>query len=887
MDPKKLPDIAEQDRHIGPITDGVEVEVEDDPILSENIEELPDGSAIITMEGDEESETPEFLENLAEYMEETELGKLSLGLIELVDADREAREKRDEKYKDGLRRTGLGDDAPGGAGFDGSSKVVHPILAESCVDFEARAIKELFPPSGPVKTQIIGKVTEAKMDRADRKARYLNYQMTKSMSEYRSELEQLLTQLPMGGSQYQKFWYDTEYKRPRTCFVPIDDVLLPYANSDFYSAHRVTHVLHLTDHELERRMASGMYRDLDLSTASDSGEQTATAEANDKIEGKQKSGTNEDGLRQVYEIQVYLELDAEDDDIANGEKAPYLITIDEESGKVLSIYRNWAEEDQARRKLQWMVEYKFIPWRGAYAIGLPHLIGGLSAAATGALRALLDSAHLNNSATMLKLKSGKQSGQSINVNPTEVAEIDAPAGTDDIRKVMMAMPYNQPSPVLFQLLGWLTDAGKGVVSTTQESMANAGDRTPVGTMMAMVEQGAVIYSAIHARLHHSQSMALDIMCRINYSFMDDEQTVAELDELMVKREDFENNNDVIPVTDPNIFSETQRFAQMQGVAQVMQLFPQEAFDHNYIARTMLKRMRLEDVDAILPERKKPQNMNPIGENVAAMQGTPLLALPKQNHIAHMMAHLEFAGNPVFGSPQLGMKSIPILIEHIKQHLGFFYSETIDANSGFSAEAGNIPTTEMELNLMQTQDAIMEQFTAQLTPILTGLQQLEQKAQEMAPKPPQDPSIAATVEVAMADIERKKAYDQAKLQIEQAESQARVQNDQAKLQVSVDNNAMDNRQHQQTELAKNHEDNMTAKWVAAMKEQQTEIMEQMRLQQNIFMEQMRAMMDAENEKVRITSELVKHDKDVELQREQGEADRQAAAAQVEVPPTTEE
>lgn len=821
--PKKLPDVAEQDRHIAPIVqpdDGDDEETNGEDILEgEDGEEQEDGSVLFHIDGDKApKDAGDFLENLAESVILSDaLRSTANELIDLIEKDQESRKKRDEQYKKGLQRTGLGDDAPGGAGFDGASSVVHPILAESCIDFESRAIKELFPASGPVKTNIVGKKTEEKIARADRKATYLNWQMTVQMTEYRPELEQILTQVPMGGSQYQKFWYDNNLGRPRTCFVSIDHILLPYHTTDFYGAQRMTHVQYITAAEMESRIESGMYRDiLGSLTVPGNVEETASAAANNKIEGKEQDAYNDDGLRIVYEVAANLEF--ADDPLTDGKRRPYIITIDEHTDEVLAVYRNWDENDKKMRKLDWMVEWKFIPWRGAYALGLPHLIGGLSGAATGALRALLDSAHINNSATLVKLKSGKTNGQNITVEPTEIAEIEGPAGADDIRKVMMAMPYNQPSAVLFSLLGWLTDAGKGVIATAEEAMSNVGDRTPVGTTMAMVEQGSHTYSAIHARLHHSQAKAMQILCRINSQFLDDKVVVEELDELIVSRTDFVNSQDIIPVSDPNIFSETQRYAQLQGVGQVIAMFPDLPFDKNVVARRMLKRMRVEDVDEILPQTKKPQNMNPVAENVAAMMGTPLMAMPNQDHMAHIIAHLEFAASPVFGSQLLGMKLLPTMIEHIKQHIGFYYSNTMGDVTKFKDRAASVPTKQMEQEIAHVQQQVLSSMNQQLAPVLKGLVQLQTAAQAMTPPPPPDPSLQITKDIAEKDLARKTAYDQAKLEIERQAVSFKPVEVQNKAQVDILKNQQDNTQHQETELLKNQGDNETAQWINSMKMQ---------------------------------------------------------------------
>lgn len=883
---KRVPDIDERDRHISPVNlskeePGLDVEIDEEELGE--VEELEDGSAILHIEGDEDPEdNPEFLVNLAEVIDETELTRIASELVELIENDRRARQKRDEKYQEGLRRTGLGDDAPGGAAFEGASKVVHPILAESCVDFESRAIKELFPAAGPVKTNIIGKKTEEKLQRADRKATYLNWQMTRQMSEYRPTLEQILTQVPMAGSQYQAFWWSKDCRRPKTEFVPCDDVLLPYACTDFYSSHRVTRVLHLTKEEIQRRVDNGMYRDVLDSIAPPTIDKTAAGEANDKIEGRTEDAFNEDGLRDVYEI--YANISFEDDKETDGEAAPYIITIDKYTDSVLAVYRNWEESDVERNKLHWMVEWQFIPWRGAYALGLPHLIGGLSAAATGSLRALLDSAHINNVASAIKLKSGKTSGQSITVEPGQVAEIDGPAGADDIRKVMMPMPYNQPSTVLFQLLGWLTEAGKGVIATTEESIANVGDRTPVGTTMAMVEQGSHTYSAIHARLHYAQARALEILCRINSKFMEDSVTVEELGELVVGRVDFVNSKDIQPVSDPNIFSESQRYAQVQGIAQVRSMFPELGWNNHAIATRMMRRMKVEEIDEILPPEKKPQNLNPVGENVAAMQGTPLLAMPYQNHLAHISVHIDLCKNPNFANPILGAKLLPAMLEHIKQHIGFLYSEMMNVKVGFNQKAGEIATRELEREMADAQDEVLAELDQVMAKLMPELQQLAQLAEQFAPKPIMDPSVEATKEVAMADIQRKTNRDRVELQIMQDESQQRVQIEHEKQQVEIAKNTEDNQQHQMTELAKNHEDNQTQQWIAAMKQQSEEQMHRMDMQMKQFMESVQAMLQQNGQRLQMVQDAQIHtmdkaidvqeaDKDREISREQSDADRE--------------
>ena len=784
----------------------------------QSILELDDGSVEVTLD-DTPTQPEEFQANLAEVFDSSLVKPLGSELVEIVEKDKESRKRRDEQYEEGLKRSGLGEAAPGGADFAGASRVVHPMLAESCVDFASRAIKELFPPSGPVKTALEGMETEARIELATRKAKFLNWQLRKQMPEYRSELEQILTQLPMGGSQYQKFYHDDRFKRNRTEFVPIDDMLLPYSATDFYTSPRATHVQHITAMEYKQRVNSGLYRDvavgnvvmLDL---------TATAEANEKIEGKEQDAYNDDGLRDIYEIYTWHEF--EDDEVTQGALAPYIITVDAYSEEVLAIYRNWEEGDETFQKLDWMVEWKFIPWRGAYAIGFPHLIGGLSGAATGSLRALLDSAHINNSATAIKLRGGKTSGQNLEVEPTQIAEIEGPAGSDDIRKVIMPMPYNQPSPVLFQLLGFLTEAGKGVVATAEEKMENIGDRTPVGTTQAMIEQGSQTYSSIHARLHYTQAKALEIICRLNKTFMDEEVVVEELGGLMMSRKDFATSNDISPVSDPEIFSEAQRFAQNQGIIQLRTIYngqtaPNLQFNDNAIARRVLRRMRIENIDEILPEPPKPQNLNPAAEHVAALNGAPIQALPKQNHMAHILAHIDFCTNPIFANPLFGQKLLGQMVHHLMVHVGFYYAEQIEKLTRFQEKVAQMPTRQLEDEIARANMQVLDQLQQTLGPWMEKIAQIDQMAKQFTPPPMVDPAVDATFKAAMAEIERKKDRDKKELELEAAHRlQIQPQLEQSKQATEAAKNQLDNQQKQETELQKNQGDNITKQWIEAMK-----------------------------------------------------------------------
>jgi hypothetical protein len=736
-----------------------------------DVEEQDDGSAIVRMDEDllSPDESPDFYENLAEVIDSYELDGIAMKYLELVEKDKSAREGRDKQYEEGLRRTGLGQDAPGGASFMGASKVVHPIMAEGCVDFAARAIKELFPSDGPVRTKIVGEVTEQKTALAERKRDYLNYQLTEQMEEYRDEEEQLLTQLPLGGSQYMKIWYDEGKRRPCAEFLPIDNVYLPFAAANFYTASRVTEVNDITQEDFDARISSGLYIDLNVYRASQEPEESKPEKANNKIEGRKSESDNIDGIRRVFHIYTWMEL--EGDDKSKGERAPYILMIDELSSEVVGLYRNWEDGDVLMGKLDWIVEFKFIPWRGAYAVGLPHLIGGLSAALTGALRALLDSAHINNSPTMLKLKGGKVSGQSIVVEPTQVTEIEGAPGVDDVRKIAMPMPFNQPSPVLFQLLGWLTNAAKGVVTTAEEKIANVTSNAPVGTTQALIEQGAVVFSSIHARLHASQARVLKIIGRLNRWYLDDNPDEMS-QELGVTAEDFEKNSDVIPVSDPNIFAESQRYAQVQTLAARAQANP-DLYNRLAVEKRILKQIKLPDINEVLPDPKNVQEMNPALENVAMTLSKPVGAFPSQDHLAHIQVHLDYAKDPMYGAnPIMAPTFIPGMLEHLKQHLTLWYLGAMDR---YASDALSEP-----FDILKVQPVIQEaqQLLAassqhvhmdsqeQFSGVVPVMQQMLQTIQQLkAQQTPTDPSVQALVQTQMAETQRKAANDQGRLQLD--------------------------------------------------------------------------------------------------------------------------
>jgi hypothetical protein len=656
-----------------------------------DVEDTEDGGAIVKIGPDDEEVAAEsdFYANLLDAPDvpipRSFLDKLAGDLIEAVDLDLESREGRDKQYEEGLRRTGIGGDAPGGATFNGATKTVHPMITKSAVDFEARAIKELFPAGGPVKTHIVGEETPERLEKAQRKSAHMNWQLRFQIPEFRPSLEQLLTQLPMGGVQYQRWVYVPRKKRPVPNFVPVDKMVIPFAAESFYTAERRTFIEDITQLEYDQRVRDGLYiEDYVLTMGATPPERTKAQEATDKIEGKEPDGQNKDGLRRIYETECELDL-SEWDEMAAGEQRPYIVRVDKVSNKVLGIQRNWEIDDEKFESMIWTIEWPFIPWRGSMPIGLAQMIGGLSAAATGSLRALLDSAHINNFPGLVKLRGTGQGGQSVTFEPMQVNDLDGPVGADDIRKVLMAVPYNEPSLVLFQLLGFLVQEAEGVVRTTFEDLAEQKQDMPVGTTLALIEQGMAVMSAIHLRLIEAMQKTLQVLHRINRMYVTDDEIRDDTGQLLAKRDDYQGPLDVIPVADPNIFSEVQRFAQMQVIADRAEKRP-ALYNQRKVELMILERLKFPNPEQLLVAPPDPKELNAVNENVAATLGRPITAFPEQDHLAHIQAHLDFLFSPFFGMLQpIAMKLFPAMVQHLVEHIVLWYASRVYEQA--SAAAG--------------------------------------------------------------------------------------------------------------------------------------------------------------------------------------------------------
>lgn len=719
--------------------------------------------------------TSEWFANLAEEMDQSARQQLATHLVDLIEKDKASQSNRDKLYADGLAQTGLTKEAPGGADFPGASRATHPMILEAAIDSAAQIYKELQPADGPCKIKIVGDKPDEKMlERAERVKTYMNYQLTDEIQEYEEELDQCLSQVPLAGSQFMKFWWDPELDRIACEYIPQDKFWLPYTESGMYSAKRKTHYFDISQEEFDRRVAAGLYIDAPYTSPS-SPDETKAQKAVDKIQGETPDPTADDQNLEFYESYVWLETD-----FSEG-LAPYICTIRVQDNECVALRRNWEEDqDDHRVAMDWVIEYPYIRWRGSLTLGLMSVIGGLSKAATGALRALLDSAFVNNTPSLMKMKGARFTGQTQQVQPVGINEIEASPGIKDIRQLLMAFPYNPPSPVLYELLGFLVTAGKGVVTTAEEKIAEASNQMPMGTALALIEQGGKVFSSIHKRLHKAQHRALQVVYRINRMYLTKARVIAELGELTVRPEDFAGPCPIVPVSDPNIFSDSQRVAQLQGVMQLAAMFP-DKYDLDEINDAALQLLKVPDPDRFRVKKQEPQDLNPVAENLAMAMGGPAQAFPAQDHLAHLQAHLEFYKDPAMGQNPLIMPVIVgQLADHVRQHCVMLYAQmcyeaaTSAAGQPVEKLIKSDPEHRKEFDRLMAIVAVQvgKKTSQVLEKAMPLIQQLAQQAQQMKPPMPMDPTAvqAKAVEIEAQRVQQDGAAKQEKTQ---ADSQAKV------------------------------------------------------------------------------------------------------------------
>ena len=607
--------------------------------------------------------------NLADVVEENDLSRIADDLLQAIEQDKESRKDWESRYAKGIRLTGITDD-PSDGPFPGASRAVHPMLMEAGVQFQARAIAEAFPPEGPVKGKVMGDPTEDLVERRDRGTDYMNYQYLEEMPEAFWEMDQLLYRLPFEGSCFKKSWVDPVKGRICQALVTAEDLIVPYTASSLMASPRHAHRIRYYPNDMRKAMASGMYRKVDLADPSDMDEDKTEVEQEiDKSEGRSPNDMRTDRQYEVLEVYCELDLpgfeDVGEDGQPTGIELPYCVTVEKESQKVLAVRRNWKAGDDAQKtKCVYFQHYKFLPGFGFYGHGLLHTIGGLSEAATGSLRALLDAAQLANLRGGFKSKDVKIPGGDTQVAPGEWKDVESTG--DDLNKAFHEFRYSEPSRTLFELLGFLVEAGQRFASTTESMVGDAANTGPVGTTVALIEQGSKVFSAIHKRIHAAQAHEFKLIAELNYQILPEGQPypyhIADAEKHVI-RDDFDGRIDWVPVSDPNIISSTQRIAQQQAVLQLIKEAP-ELYDKYEAHKRMLEALRIEDPDRLLPDPTKRQRLDPVTENMALLHGKPVRAFPDQNHAAHIEVHMTwFASLPKEGQKMLENQLYAHLAEH--------------------------------------------------------------------------------------------------------------------------------------------------------------------------------------------------------------------------------
>lgn len=737
-----------------------EIEGLDSP---EIIDMLPDGGAMVYDEANPPAADNHF-ENLADgALDDVELEELGLELSRLVEQDVEDRKERDEMYARGLERTGIGTDAPGGASFQGATKVTHPVLAEASVDCAARILRELLPatPWFVANLPDVEEPDPKAQQAAEKKASALDEICKNTVREFRAELEQLIGQEVLAGSQYFRVWPDRRLKRARCRFVPIDDVILPSSAASYATATRRTTREKVTAIELKRRVESGQYRDVELVAPSNPPSQTRPDEVVDRAQGVSAPVDNEDEVFTLYEVEVALQLESLGDET----EMSYLVTYEETSSAVLSVYRNWDPDDPLGEPIIHAIEFPFLPWRGAYSIGLLHAIGGLAGAATGALRALLDSAHINNMATGVSLPGSGRSGESVNLRPTEIKTLGNNVASDDIRKVFMPMPFNPPSPVLFQLLGFVIEAAKGMVRATVEGEEEGQANVPVGTTLARIDEGTVVFGSIHARQVRAFLEAGKLIGRVMSEV--DPRRYGMLRDL----------SDVAPAADPSVYTEAKRLGQIQAMqARDLQLKSVgiQLYDTRKLEERFLRQLKVPNYQEILAKEKKPQRMDAVSENVAATMAQPVVAFPDQDHESHLKIHVPYIDS-IGKLPMVSPGLYPGMLEHLKQHVALWYAQVVyDVASRAAGRALEELTDQKDTQISVEVDRLMAMAAGRaLTFINLKLQQLQVERvvgemmkflQAMQPQMAGDPALMAEVKRKAEADKLRKDTDDRKLQL---------------------------------------------------------------------------------------------------------------------------
>ena len=755
IDPEEQEELQVRNR-----TKGMDIEVdvtEEDPEL-ESFEELEDGTIAFGNMPEPVDDT-EFSANLADLMDDSDLNSLKNDLMGNIDADKDSRSDWEKTYKDGLEYLGMKYEERSQP-FEGASGVMHPLLAESVTQFQAQAYNELLPSQGPVKTQVLGMTTPDSEAQASRVQEFMNYQLMQIMKEYDPETDQMLFYLPLSGSAFRKVYYDQNLGRAVSKFIPSEDLIVPYAATDLHSATRITHVINMSINDIKKLQQIGFYSDVDV----DSGNMLASdtdgiQEEIDELQGVSPS-YNDDDTCKVYEIHTELDIPGYEDLNAEGEetgiKLPYIVTI--ANNKVLSVRRNYREEDPLKQRINYFVHYKFLPGLGFYGFGLTHMIGGLSKASTSILRQLIDAGTLSNLPAGFKARGIRIRNDDQPLQPGEFRDMDAPGGS--LRDAFVPLPFKEPSQTLLSLLGILVDSGRRFASIADTQVGDGNQNAPVGTTIALLERGTRVMSAIHKRLHASQRIEFEILAKVFSESLPPSYPYSTANgNQMIKAMDFDNRVDVLPVSDPNTFSMSQRVMMAQELLRTVQSNPEihgptgiyEAY------RRMYSSMGVQNIEQLLPPPPQPQPMDPANENASLIAGMPAQAFAGQDHDAHINSHMSLYGTITAQSNPVVLSMIQA---HIYQHISFRAAEIVDEqnaqNPEFQSMVQQIQQLPPEVG-MEYQQKLQENVAKDIAAVVSGLTE-QINAMFMPPPPQPDPLVelrGKELDIKADDVQRKR------------------------------------------------------------------------------------------------------------------------------------
>ena len=727
-----------------PFIEGVEIEDEDD------------GGVVIDFDpqADFGEDMGAFDRNLAEEMDDGDLGAVANDLLAQYDSAKESRADWEDEYSKGLKLLGFKYEEMTEP-FRGATGVTHPLLAEAATQFQAQAFNELLPPEGPVRTHVMGEVTKEKEAQSKRVKDFMNYYVTNVAEEFTPEFDQMLFYLPLAGSTFKKVYYDANLERVVSKFVPAENLVVPYDAADLETTPFVAQVLRMSANDVRKLQFAGFYRDVPIHPAQE--KQSDITQVTDEIEGASPSMIDYDVT--LLEFHVDLDLAGYEDRDEDGEETgimlPYVVTVCEDTGSVLSIRRNYREGDEKRRKIQYFVHYKFLPGFGFYGLGLIHTIGGLSRTATAALRQLIDAGTLANLPAGFKARGLRIRDNDEPLQPGEFRDVDSPGGS--LRDSLMPLPFKGPDATLFNLLGFVVQAGQRFATITDMKVGDGNEQAAVGTTVAMLEQGARVMSAVHKRLHYAMRQELKLLARAMSESLPQEYpySVAGASQT-VFAEDFDDRVDVIPVSNPNIFSQSQRIMLAQTQMQMAMQAP-ELHDIYEAYRRMYEALGVRDIDKILKPKEdvEPQPKDPATENIDALNQLELQAFEGQNHDAHMMSHLVFGASGIVGQmPMVGMA----LQKHLMDHVRLKATEAVMAQV---AQMGPVEQMPPEM-AVQIEAAIANQIAQELQ----NLRQLNDQITGQAAQQGPDPLVA----LKQQELQQRAAKDQAEIQQDQAELQ---------------------------------------------------------------------------------------------------------------------